>query len=353
MPGDKKNNFSYKKAGVDIDKATETLKSATESITSTFNKNVLNDLSSFGGLFKLDLNKFSCPVLVSSTDGVGTKILLAKESGKYGGLGQDLVAMCINDIICCGAKPLFFLDYIACGKIKQEIIKEIIASIAGSCKICRTALIGGETAEMPGMYGRDDIDLAGFVVGIADKDKLINKGLVREGDVLIGVPSSGIHSNGFSLVREVIRKHNLDLSKKFNSLKEKKLIDVLMVPTKLYYSFIEHLTSFGKLKIHGIAHITGGGFYDNIARILPGELDAEIKVGSWDIHPVFNFLKEEGNIGIKEMYRVFNMGIGMVLIISPEDVELVGEAAENFGEKVFQIGKIIKGNGKVRIKFNG
>ncbi len=352
MPEIEKNRFTYKKAGVDINKATDTLKSINKYITSTFNKNVLSDLSSFAGLFNLDLGNIPDPVLVSSTDGVGTKILLAKKSGDYKGIGQDLVAMCINDVICCGAIPLFFLDYIACGKIKKETIAEIIKSVADSCKKCNIALIGGETAEMPGMYGNDDVDLSGFVVGIADKKKLINKNLVKADDILIGIASSGIHSNGFSLVREIIDRCNLDLFKNFEGAKDKRLIDILMAPTKLYSNIIKHIIYGEKIDLHGIANITGGGFYDNIERILPVNMDAEIGEGNWEEPPIFSFLQKKGNISKKEMFHVFNMGVGMVLVSREEDFKKIEKASLKFGEEVSVIGKIRKGNKKVRINFS-
>jgi len=347
----KKDNkkYSYRSSGVDIDKASNTLSQLKKTITSTFSSNVLSNLSSFSGLFQLDLKDYRKPVLASSTDGVGTKILLAKKADCYKYIGQDLVAMCINDIICCGAKPLFFLDYIACSKINPEKIKIIIESIAGSCNYCSTVLIGGETAEMPDMYGKDDMDIAGFAVGIVEKSEIINTSLVKEGDIVVGISSSGIHSNGFSLVRKIIDDKKLDLDKKYKWAKGKTLKDLLLTPTKLYFRIINEIVSKSKVKVHGIAHITGGGFYDNISRIVSPNMNASISEGLWEILPIFKFLKDLGNIDKKEMFRVFNMGIGMVMIISQKDFDKVKKIAMELDEDIYRIGTVTHGSGKVII----
>jgi len=352
MPENKKKDikkYSYKLAGVNIDKASNVLNQLKKTITSTFSERVLSNLSSFSGLFQLDLKDYRNPVLTSSTDGVGTKILLAKKANCYQHIGQDAVAMCINDIICCGAKPLFFLDYIACGKIDEEKIKVIIKSLAESCSYCNAVLIGGETAEMPDMYGKDDIDIAGFAVGIIEKSAIINSGLVNVGDVIAGISSSGVHSNGFSLVRKLIEDKNLDLNKKYDWARGISLGDLLLTPTKLYFKIIDRMLK-DKIGIHGIAHITGGGFYENINRIIPGDMDASIQKGSWMIPAVFKFLQELGNISIDEMFRVFNMGIGMVIIISPCDFDKVKNIAVELGESIYDIGSVTRGNGRVIIK---
>lgn len=344
----KNESLSYKSSGVDLDLANKALGLIRNSVTSTFSRNVLNDLSSFSGLFELDLKSYKNPVLTSSTDGVGTKILIAKKMDCFKYIGQDLVAMCVNDILCCGSRPLFFLDYIACGKIDLKKIQTIVDSISESCKQCNTPLIGGETAEMPDMYRSDDIDIAGFVIGIVEKENIITKDLVRENDILVGISSSGIHSNGFSLIRKVIRDKNLDLDKTYKELGERSLGDILLTPTKIYYKILGEIIS--KAKVHGIAHITGGGFYENINRIIPSHLDARIVSRSWKVLPVFRFFQRMGKISDKEMYRVFNMGIGIVVIVSPSDFEIVKEAASKIGEDVYKIGTIVSGSGKVLIE---
>ncbi len=345
----KSKKYSYRSSGVNIDKASNVLSQLKKTITSTFSDKVLSDLSSFSGLFQLDLKGYKNPVLTSSTDGVGTKILLAKKLNHYHDIGQDAVAMCINDIICCGAKPLFFLDYISCGKVNEEKIKVIIKSISSSCNYCDTVLIGGEIAEHPGMGDVDDIDIAGFAVGIIEKSAIINPGLVKEGDIVAGISSSGIHSNGFSLIRKLIDDKKLDLNKIYNWSGGLSLGNLLLTPTKLYFKIINRIIE-NKVKIHGIAHITGGGFYENINRIIPGSMDALIQEGSWGIPAVFNFFSELGNIDKKEMFRVFNIGIGMVIIINPDEFSKVKKIAIETGENIYNIGTVIKGNGKVIIK---
>ncbi len=343
---------TYKDSGVDLDAAGLAIKLIKKSVFSTFNKNVLNDMTSYAGLFLFEKDKFKEPVLVSSTDGVGTKLLLARTTGLLDNVGQDLVAMGINDILCCGAVPLFFLDYIACGKLEPGKIKKIVDSIASSCRVCETALIGGEIAEMPDMYGRGDIDLAGFVVGVVDRQQVIKPELVKEGDIILGVASSGIHSNGYSLVREIIREKKLSLAGdyKFKSedLSGKNLGEILMEPTKLYFKLSKNFKD-KNIKINGMAHITGGGFYENINRVIPGSLNAQIRQGSWEIPEIFKFLQVKGNMANDEMFRVFNMGIGMVYIISPEYVEMATRIAQESGDTAFKIGRIVKGSGKVMI----
>ncbi len=348
MP-EKGKKYSYSEAGVDIKKADSFLEGLKGSITSTFSGRVLNDLSSFAGLFEPDLKGYKHPVLVSSTDGVGTKLLLAKETGNYTEIGQDLVAMCINDIICSGALPLFFLDYIACGKIDEKILGEVIGSISKSCKICRAALIGGETAEMPGMYGQDDIDLAGFAVGLADKQKIITPDKVKEGDALIGIASSGVHSNGFSLIRKLVKDKALRIDKPYEG--GGILAEDLLAPTRLYFPLIDQILNKYGIDIHGIAHITGGGFYGNINRILPPGLDAAIEAGKWKIPPIFDFFMQLGPIDKKEMFGVFNMGIGMAMIAKEEDFQKIEKISMGTGDKAYLIGRVKKGNRKVKIDF--
>ncbi len=342
--------YTYKDSGVDINKANSILSGLKNVIGSTHNENVLSDLSSFCGLFRLDTSEYSDPVLTSSTDGVGTKLILAKQTGNYSGIGQDLVAMSINDLICCGARPLFFLDYIACGSIGIEKISGIIKSVADACKYCGTVLLGGETAEMPDMYESDDIDLAGFAVGIVNRDKILKPGLVKRGDLVMGLSSSGLHSNGFSLVRKVVEARGLNIKEPLDWTEGRSLGDVLLDPTKLYSRLISEILRNGKIKVKGIANITGGGFYDNIDRIIPDNMDAVIHKGRWDVPAVFRVLKELGNIPEEEMFHVFNMGIGMAVIISPESLEDLKGLSQKIGEDIILLGEVAAGTGRVQIK---
>lgn len=346
----KNSGFTYKDSGVDIDKANRTLSGLKKIINSTHNENVLSDLSSFCGLFRLDSSKYRDPVLTSSTDGVGTKLILARQTGIYDGVGQDLVAMSINDLICCGAKPLFFLDYIACGRIDPKKIESIITSVANACKYCGTALIGGETAEMPDMYAGSDVDLVGFAVGIVERDSILNPSLVKKGDIIAGFASSGLHSNGFSLVRKIIEANRLDLESVPEWTGGKKLEEVLLTPTRLYSPITEDIFSDGKIGVKGIANITGGGFYDNIDRIIPEDMDAVIYKDRWDVPPVFSALCDMGNISEEEMFHVFNMGIGMVMIISPSSADRLKECVRTRGEDIILLGEITGGTGKVYVK---
>lgn len=340
--------ISYKDSGVDIDKATEAINLFKDKVFSTFNKNVLNNLTSYAGLFQLDANQCKNPVLVSSTDGVGTKILLAKKLGDFSTIGQDLVAMCVNDILCCGAKPLFFLDYLACGKLEPEKIRIVVESIAQGCNIANAALIGGETAEMPGIYSKDDIDLAGFAVGIVDRNKIITKNLVKQGDVICALSSSGPHSNGYSLIRKVITERNLDLKKDYKITAERLTLgQILLKPTRIYARILEELIDSGMVR--GLAHITGGGFYENINRIIPENCNARISKGTWEVPEIFKFLQEQACVDEKEMYRVFNMGIGMAIILDKNDVEYARNILSKGKEKLMEIGFITSGNGIVEI----
>ncbi|MCD4669937.1 MAG: phosphoribosylformylglycinamidine cyclo-ligase [Actinomycetia bacterium] len=342
--------YTYKDSGVDINKANSMLSGLKNIIGSTHNKNVLSDLSSFCGLFRLDTSEYGDPVLTSSTDGVGTKLILAKQTGNYSGIGQDLVAMSINDLICCGARPLFFLDYIACGRIDTVKISAIIESVVDACKYCDTVLIGGETAEMPDMYAGDDVDLAGFAVGIVDRDKILRPGLVEKGDLVMGLLSSGLHSNGFSLVRKVVEAGSLDIKEPLDWTEGRNLGDVLLAPTKLYAPLIGRILGNGNIKVKGIANITGGGFYDNIDRIIPDNMDAVIHKGRWDVPAVFRTLKELGNISEEEMFHVFNMGIGMTVIISPESLKELENFVREKGEDIILLGEVAAGTGRVQIK---
>jgi len=346
----KNSRFTYKDSGVDIGKANSMLSGLKKTINSTHNKNVLSDLSSFCGLFNLDTGKYKNPVLASSTDGVGTKLILARQTGIYDGVGQDLVAMSINDLVCCGAKPLFFLDYIACGKIDKEKISSIITSVANACKYCDTALLGGETAEMPDMYAAGEVDLAGFAVGIVERDSILKPSLVSKGDIIVGLLSSGLHSNGFSLVRKIVEANRLDLESMPEWAEGKKLKSLLLAPTRLYSPVTEEILGNDKVKVKGIANITGGGFYDNIDRIILKSMDAVIYKDKWKIPPIFTALQDMGNISEKEMFHVFNMGIGMVMIISPSSIDDLRECVRAKGEDIIILGEVTSGTGKVYVK---
>jgi len=347
--GKSSKKYSYKSSGVDIDKASDIINQLKETLRSTYSGRVISSLSSFSGLFQPDLKNYREPVLTSSTDGVGTKILLAKKTDCFENIGQDAVAMIINDIICCGAKPLFFLDYIACGKVDERRIKTIIESMARSCSYCDTVLIGGEIAEHPGIGKVDDIDIAGFAVGIVEKSDIIKTDLVKEGDIIIGIASSGIHSNGFSLVRKIISDKKVDMQKEYDWTEGRLLKGLLMTPTKLYFRVVDKIIK-SKIEVHGIAHITGGGFYENINRIIPANMDASIQEGKWKIPAVFKFLQDLGNIDRDEMFRVFNMGIGMVIITSSDQFSRVEKIARELNEEVYNIGTVTGGSNRIIIK---
>lgn len=325
----------YKKAGVDVEAGYEAVERMKKHIEKTKRPEVLGGIGSFAGLFDLSGFTFKEPVMVSGTDGVGTKLKLAFQLDKHDTVGIDLVAMCANDIVAQGAQPLFFLDYIACGKNDPAKIEQIVAGVAAGCVDAGAALIGGETAEMPGMYAEDEYDLAGFVVGIAEKAKLISGEKIKENHVLVGLSSSGIHSNGYSLVREIV--DGLDYSKQYEGL-SKPLGDILLTPTKIYAKQVAKVLE--EIEVKGISHITGGGFYENLPRMLPEGLGVEIKEGSWSIPEIFPFLQAKGEIPEKEMYGVFNMGVGMVLVVTEEDAEKTIEILEKAGETASVIGKV-------------
>ena len=344
------HSHTYRDAGVDIDEAAEAINQIKKPVFSTFTENVLNNLTSFAGLFKFDKDIFEKPVLVSSTDGVGTKLLISRETGIYDFIGQDLVGMCINDILCTGAVPLFFLDYIACGKLNLPRIRTIVTSMAESCRTCDTSLIGGEIAEMPGMYSDEDIDLAGFAVGVVEKKDILRPSMVSNGDVILGIPSSGIHSNGFSLIRKIISDKKLDIYKKYDfkpaSRRDRTLGELLVEPTRLYYGILKKLRSMD-IKLKGIAHITGGGFYENIKRIIPEDTQAEIDTGCWKVPGIFRFFQSNGEIDEREMFRVFNMGIGMVLVADPVNASIIKAHFSRGKDRLIEIGRIKKGKGEV------
>ena len=334
---------SYKAAGVDITagyKAVELMKSH---IAKTMVFGNTSDIGGFGGLFELDMTGIENPVLVAGTDGVGTKLRMAFLMDKHDTVGIDCVAMCVNDIICAGAKPLFFLDYIACGKNYPEKIAQIVSGVAEGCVQSEAALTGGETAEMPGFYPEDEYDLAGFAVGVVDKSKILDKTSVKEGDVLIALPSSGVHSNGFSLVRKVFDVENSDIKKPLEELGGKSLGETLLTPTRIYVKAVKALLE--KVKVKSIAHITGGGFYENIPRSLPEGIGVRIKREDVRVLPIFDLIAKTGNIPERDMFNTFNMGVGMTVIVSPEDAEEAIEALKAAGEDAYILGETVKGEG--------
>lgn len=341
----KKERATYKAAGVDVVAGMKAVELIKERVRSTFRPEVLTDIGGFAGLFALRKEKYNQPVLVSSTDGVGTKLKIAQMLDKHDTVGIDLVAMCVNDVVVLGAEPLFFLDYLATGVLIPEKVAEIVKGIAEGCQQAGCALLGGETAEMPGFYREQEYDLAGFAVGIVEKDSIIDGKKISEGDVVLGLASSGMHSNGFSLVRKVLLEDSgLKLSDTPPRL-ESTLGEELLVPTSIYARPLSSL--FAECRVHGLAHITGGGLTYNIARILPENLDAHLETNSWKVPVIFSLVQELGNIEEAEMLRTFNMGIGMVIILPPSQAAIAQMALEETGEEVFEIGSIKRGKGKV------
>lgn len=341
-----KKSWTYKEAGVDIDAGAKEVELIKESVKETYIDGVLGDLGGFGGLFSLKHEWSDEPVLVSGTDGVGTKLRLAIDLGIHDTIGQDCVAMSVNDVLVQGAKPLFFLDYIATGKLEPKLMADIVKGVANACKESGCALLGGETAEMAGFYQEGDYDVAGFAVGIVDRKKLITGETISEGDVILGIPSTGIHSNGYSLVRKLAKENHWDLKKVYPTF-DKSLGEVLLTPTRLYPKVVLPLLSH--IDIKGMVHITGGGFYENIPRILPEGTAVVIDGDSWPVLPIFPFLKKEGNIDAHEMYRTFNCGIGMLLILNQEDADKAMDILSEQGEKIYRIGYITKGKKEVTI----
>ncbi len=336
---------SYAAAGVDITAGYKAVELMKKHINRTKNEGCLDDVGGFGGCFGLNLAGITEPVLVAGTDGVGTKIKLAMLLDKHDTIGIDCVAMCANDIICCGAKPLFFLDYIACGKNIPEKIADIVGGVAEGCVQSGCALIGGETAEHPGLMPEDDYDLAGYCTGIVDKSKIIDNTTMEEGDVVIALASTGVHSNGFSLVRKVFDVENSDITSPCEFLGGKSIGETLLTPTKLYVKSV--LALLDEVKVKGISHITGGGFYENIPRSIPDGLGAKIDKSAVKVLPIFELIAKTGNISERDMYNTFNMGVGMSIVVSSEDVEKSLEILKANGEDAYIIGEIVKSEDKI------
>ena len=343
----KSHSASYAAAGVDIEAGYKAVELMKTHIARTLTSGVCSDVGGFGGLFELDVKGMEKPVLVSGTDGVGTKLKLAFLMDKHDTVGIDCVAMCVNDIICCGAKPLFFLDYIACGKNEPERIAQIVAGVAEGCVQSGAALIGGETAEMPGFYPVDEYDLAGFSVGVVDKCKVLDNSTMRPGDAVIALPSSGVHSNGFSLVRKVFDVENSDIKSPVSELGGKSIGETLLTPTKIYVKPM--LALFEAVKVKGVSHITGGGFYENIPRSIPQGLGAKIEKSAVRVLPIFDLIAKKGNIPERDMFNTFNMGVGMSVVVAAEDADKALQVLRENGEDAYIIGSIVESEDKVQI----
>lgn len=344
--------LTYAEAGVDIDAGAETVEKIKEHVNSTLRPECMGALGGFGGAFALNKDKYEEPVLISGTDGVGTKLRLAFLMDKHDSIGIDAVAMCVNDILVQGAEPLFFLDYLAVGKLNPDQAERVVAGIAEGCRQAGCALIGGETAEMPGFYPPGEYDVAGFSVGVVDKKNLITGETISIGDVVLGLPSTGLHSNGFSLARKALLGDSEEMQKEALATYEESLGSTLgeamLIPTRIYVKALLKLMQ--KVRVKGLAHITGGGLTDNVPRILPAGLDAHIARDVYPVPELFNLIAERGNVDEEEMYRAFNMGIGMVLVVSAEDAAKTVELLENEGETVYTLGEITSGEGRVVYK---
>lgn len=339
--------INYKDAGVDVANGQKEVELIKKLVEKTQSENVLSKLGGFSGLFSLENLNIKNPVLVSGTDGVGTKVMLAQMMDKHDTIGIDCVAMCINDILCQGAKPLFFLDYIACGKLVPEKMEKIVKGVADGCLQANSSLIGGETAEMPGLYKENDYDLAGFCVGIVDKEKIITGQKIKKGDHIFGLKSSGIHSNGYSLVRKIVlEKEKLSLDEKIEEL-DTSLGEELLKPTKIYVK--EILDLLEKIEINGLSHITGGGFYENIPRMIPDGLCAKIDVRNIPLPKIFSLLEKWGELDKKDMYETFNMGVGLVFAVDKKDIEKVREIIDE--DELLDLGEVIENDEKIDLKF--
>ena len=343
----KSQSESYKAAGVDITAGYRAVELMKAHIARTMVKGVASDIGGFGGLFELDLEGIKKPVLVSGTDGVGTKLKLAFLLDKHDTVGIDCVAMCVNDVICCGAKPLFFLDYIAVGKNYPEKVAAIVSGVAEGCVQAGCALVGGETAEMPGFYPEDEYDLAGFSVGVVDKEKILNNKSVTAGDVIIALPSSGVHSNGFSLVRRVFDVEHADIRTPVEALGGKSVGETLLAPTKIYVKPM--LALFSEVEVKAVSHITGGGFYENIPRSIPAGYTAKISKNDVRVLPIFDLIAKKGNIPEKDMFNTFNMGVGMSVVVSKNDADKALSILRAQGEDAYVMGEIVPGDDGVLV----
>lgn len=341
---------AYEQAGVNIEAGYEAVKRMKSHVERTARKGIMGTFGGFGGMFDLSELNLKEPVLISGTDGVGTKLKLAFMVDKHDTIGVDCVAMCVNDIVAQGAEPLYFLDYVALGKAEPAKIEQIVKGVADGCVQSGAALIGGETAEMPGLYDEDEYDLAGFAVGACEKAAIVTGEKIAEGDVLVGIASSGVHSNGYSLVRKIVFEDNgyaIDaVVEGYETLG--KIGEALLTPTKLYAKPVMEMLK--EADIHGMAHVTGGGFYENLPRMMPEGLAAEVDLGTWPVLPIFEFLKDKGQLEDKDLYNVFNMGIGFVIAVKSEEADKIIEIAEKHGEKAYTIGRVVKGEGVI---FNG
>ncbi|MBS7347308.1 MAG: phosphoribosylformylglycinamidine cyclo-ligase [Muribaculaceae bacterium] len=334
---------SYEASGVNLEAGYEVVSRIKKHVASTTRQGCMGGIGAFGGMFDLGSLGYKHPILVSGTDGVGTKLKIAFAMDCHDTIGIDAVAMCVNDVLAQGAEPLLFLDYVAVGHNRPEVVEAIVSGVAEGCRQAGCALVGGETAEMPGMYAPEDYDIAGFTVGAVEKEELIDGSKVAEGDVLIGLPSTGVHSNGFSLVRKIVADAKLDLNSRYEETGEQTLGEMLLTPTAIYVKPVLKLIK--TVEVHGVAHITGGGFDENIPRILSEGLGVEIKDGSWDILPVFDLLRKYGNLPRREMFNIFNMGIGMVIALRAQDAEKAIETLRGSGIEAREIGKVVKGTG--------
>ncbi len=342
------NSASYAAAGVDITAGYKAVELMKKHIAKTLTENCISGIGGFGGLYELDLTGITRPVLVSGTDGVGTKLKLAFLMDKHDTIGIDCVAMCVNDIICCGAKPLFFLDYIACGKNVPERIAEIVSGVADGCAASGASLIGGETAEMPGFYAENEYDLAGFSVGVVDKNKMIDPSRIAPGDVILALPSSGVHSNGFSLVRKVFEVENKNITSPIAELSGKSVGETLLTPTKLYVKPM--LSLFDTVSVKGVSHITGGGFYENIPRSLPNGCGASIRKADVRTLPIFDLLAKTGNIPEHDMYNTFNMGVGMSVVVDKNDADRAIATLKEAGEDAYILGEVVASDEQVLLR---
>ena len=344
----KSESASYKAAGVDITAGYRAVELMKKHVARTMIPGVLEGIGGFGGLFELDMKGIQRPVLVSGTDGVGTKLKLAFLMDKHDTVGIDCVAMCVNDIVCCGAKPQFFLDYVAVGKNVPERVAQIVGGVAEGCVQAGCALVGGETAEMPGFYPEDEYDLAGFSVGVVDKSKILDKNTMQEGDVLIALPSSGVHSNGFSLVRKVFQVEKGGLDRRYDDLSQT-LGETLLTPTRIYVKPVLALLEAG-VRIRSVSHITGGGFYENIPRSLAEGMTARIERSAVKVPPIFDIIAREGGIPERDMFNTFNMGVGMCLTVAAEDVDLALDSLADAGEEgAYALGEIARGEGGIEL----